>query len=229
MRIVTWNCFRGDCLARAEELLPLEPDVIVLQECARPERRDDAQCVWFGENPRQGVGIVARNGYALERGPLNGDVTHTVFPVVVKGPLEFHMLAIWAQPKPTYVQAIDAGLTAYKEFVRQSPCLVVGDFNSHSRFDSRNRQFSHTMLVQKLRDEFGLVSSFHGRPSLAADSMEEATYYHKRKEEQPFHIDYCFLPQDWVPHIRHVSIGSYQDWKGRSDHRPLLVDVALPE
>ena len=227
MRIVTWNCFRGDCLTRADELLPLEPDVIVLQECSRPESPNDSQCIWFGDNPTQGVGIVARNGYSLERGPIKAEVTHSVFPVVVQGPIAFRLLAVWALPKPTYVQAMDAGLMAYKDFVRQSACVIAGDFNSHSRFDFKNRQFSHTMLVQKLRDEFGLVSAFHSRPSLAADLIEEATYYHKRKEEQPFHIDYCFLPQDWAPHIREVSVGNYQDWKDKSDHRPLLVDVEL--
>jgi len=224
MRIVTWNCCGGGCLQRAEELLRLEPDVIVLQECVRPEVVDEGKCLWFGENPRKGVGIVARNGYSLEHGPLAVGISHSVFPVVVQGPLSFHLLAVWSQPRPTYVRAMDAGITAYEAFLQLAPSMIAGDFNSHSRWDATNRTLSHTMLVNRLKAEFKLVSAYHAPEQVAAEG-EQATFYWRWKEQQPFHIDYCFIPQAWAAHIREVTIGKFVDWQTKSDHRPLLVDI----
>jgi len=54
------------------------------------------------------------------------------------------------------------------------------------------------------------------------------TYYFQWKEQRPFHIDYWFMPRDWAPNVQRVEIGSYEEWKGRSDHRPLLVELGLP-
>ena len=33
-----------------------------------------------------------------------------------------------------------------------------------------------------------------------------------RKEAQPFHIDYCFVPEAWVDRLTGVEVGSFADW-----------------
>jgi hypothetical protein len=50
--------------------------------------------------------------------------------------------------------------------------------------------------------------------------------YFQWKEQKPYHIDYCFIPEEWAPDVQCVEIGSYAEWKDYSDHRPLLVEVA---
>ena len=48
------------------------------------------------------------------------------------------------------------------------------------------------------------------------------------KREQPYHIDYCFIPDSWVPSILSVEVGAYKLWITASDHCPQVVDIALP-
>lgn len=48
-------------------------------------------------------------------------------------------------------------------------------------------------------------------------------------ENRSFHIDYCFTPEAWTADIRSVSVGSYADWSGSSDHRPLVVKLSKPD
>jgi hypothetical protein len=53
--LLTWNCAKGRIDAKAPRLDPLAADIIVLQECARPDATSD-RCLWFGDNlriPRQ--------------------------------------------------------------------------------------------------------------------------------------------------------------------------------
>ena len=53
------------------------------------------------------------------------------------------------------------------------------------------------------------------------------TYYHRKANSKPFHIDYCFLPESWSSRISSVDVGTYADWQ-TSDHRPLTVDLRDP-
>ena len=52
------------------------------------------------------------------------------------------------------------------------------------------------------------------------------TSYFRWKEQKPYHIDYCFISKEWAPDIQRFKIGSYAEWREKSDHRPLLVEVA---
>ncbi|MDQ2666189.1 MAG: endonuclease/exonuclease/phosphatase family protein [Gemmatimonadota bacterium] len=127
MRIATWNCYRGDCLVRAAELDPLQPDIAVLQECAQPGVRPArGQCAWFGATPSHGVGVVARRPFRVAAAPLDARLDHSAFPAVVTGPTRVHVLAIWAQPRPTYVRVMLQALEIYSDFLQAAPSIVVG-------------------------------------------------------------------------------------------------------
>ncbi len=56
MRLVTWNCCRGAYAKKVPLLDPFEADIAVVQECAKPER-ESRTCLWFGNNPRQGLAV----------------------------------------------------------------------------------------------------------------------------------------------------------------------------
>src|SRR5882724_4004099 len=127
MRLVTWNCYRGECLKRAGELDSLNPDLIVLQECGRPEL-EVGKSVWFGDNLTQGVGVVARGEWSVKTGPIDPVTIDSVYPVRISGPTPFNLLAVWAQPRPTYVRAVLDGVKRYRDFLRSAPSLVTGDF-----------------------------------------------------------------------------------------------------
>lgn len=224
MRITTWNCYRGECRTRAARLESLRPDICLLQECGRPQQLDD-QCQWMGSNPRQGVAVITNGEWNVRPGPVDSAVPDSVYPYVISGPSTFHILAVWSKPRPTYVQAIHEGLDSYRDFARSAPTIVAGDFNSHACFDKGNPRWFHSTIVDRLREEFGLVSTFHSHSSESPDRPEPATIYWRWQETQPFHIDYCFIPQTWASYITAVEIGNYADWKD-SDHRPLSVEIA---
>src|SRR6185295_8785646 len=107
MRLVTWNCCRGAFSRKAPLLEQWNADVAVLQEIARPELESE-HCLWFGHNPRQGVGVVSREPYRLRALPRKIGVPRYTFPIEVTGPTRFHMLAVWAKgaQKHPYVEGV---------------------------------------------------------------------------------------------------------------------------
>lgn len=224
MRIVTWNCYSGTATDRFAELTPLCPDIVVLQECSGSRELNSDNYLWFGDNSKKGLAVFSQNGFTVSLGPHAQSVPHSVFPLTVSGPIGFNLLAVWSLCDPTYARAINCGLDAYACFIKSGPTVIAGDFNTHPLLDARQRGCNHSTLVERLGSEFGLVSAYHAFRT--PGSPEEATLYYKWKQNAPFHIDYCFIPRDWLGSLREVSIGSYEDWQGKSDHRPLLVDLA---
>jgi hypothetical protein len=69
MKIITWNCnmaFRK----KAEFILALEPDILVIPECENldklkfnPTVKLPNDSLWFGENANKGLGIFAYGNY----------------------------------------------------------------------------------------------------------------------------------------------------------------------
>ena len=53
-------------------------------------------------------------------------------------------------------------------------------------------------------------------------------YWRDRKKDGPtYHIDYVFLPAQWLGRVREMAIGTFEDWcgSGLSDHVPIVVDI----
>ena len=229
MRIVSWNCYRGACLDRAERLAHLAPDIAVIQECAQPAPASSGgRAVWFGKNPRQGVGVVARPPYAVAPGPVDETLDHTAFPAIISGPVSFHLLAIWALPRPTYVRAMLGALETYADFLRDAPSVVIGDFNCFAEWQGKAPSKHHVDLAHLLRDELALVSAYHSAPAYDPSVPEAPTYFFRWKEKHPFHIDYCFVPAAWRWAIRSVSVRPFDEATWQSDHRPVIVELDLP-
>jgi len=225
MRIISWNVYRGECRTRAAELDTLEPDLAVLQECAKPSAPEDDCCRWFGDNPIQGVGVLAKDPWTLNPVPLSPDVPDSAYPVQMVGPGALNVLAVWTKKRPTYVQALLGALDQYRSFLTSGPSIVLGDFNSHWQWDGNSSRANHSKLVEVLREEFGLVSAYHAHGAGCLPGDEQASLYWRWKQESPFHVDYCFVPEAWVSGIRAVEVGGDAEWEGKSDHRPLIVDL----
>jgi endonuclease/exonuclease/phosphatase family metal-dependent hydrolase len=226
VRITSWNCQGGECRQRAARLDHLHADIIVLQECTKPDVPDH-QCIWF-ETPgtKRGVGIVTSGEWRVEKGLIDAAVSHSVFPVRVSGPTPFHLLAIWALPKPTYSRAILYALDRYREFIEDAPAIAMGDFNSPAN-DARSST-AHATLEDRLRAEFSLVNAWHSYAERTAQPTNKPTHYWRRKQESEFHIDYCFFPADWSSKLQSAEIGNYSDWVTESDHCPLTVEFEEP-
>jgi hypothetical protein len=202
------------------------PDVVVLQECARPSPPNPS-VAWFGANPRQGVAIIGRAPFRVLPEPVR-EGTSSMFAGRVLGPVNFTVVAVWAQPEPNYSEALRRGLSIYRGLLTAAPSVLVGDFNSSVAWDAEHGRSDHQELDRQLREDFGLVSAYHVATGERPGSESRPTHYWRWQEASAFHLDYCYLPQAWVPGLESVTVGRYDEWADASDHRPLIVDVSPP-
>jgi len=231
MKLVTWNCCRGPYAKKSPLLDPFAADVAVIQECGRPVI-ESATCLWFGDNPKQGIAVKSSNGYTVRALPALPDIPKFVFPIEVTrpeaGPETFLLLVVWSKGKQKfrYVMGVVKALEAYREQIENSPTIVIGDFNSNVMWDSWHpKDLNHSAMINAL-SRLGIVSSYHSFFGEAQGAESRPTCYLLWKEARPYHIDYCFIPQSWMPRLQLVHVGSYEDWKQHSDHRPLLVELS---
>jgi hypothetical protein len=226
MRLITWNCCRGSYAKKAPLLDALRADIAVIQECAKPACESDT-CLWVGDNPRQGIAIQAAPPYRLRRLPELDGVPKYVVPISVVGPLEFTLFAVWSKNNVPYryIESVVKAVEMYRGLIIASPTVLIGDLNSNCIWDSEHpAERNHSALVALLRN-LGLASAYHSFHGEAHGCETKPTFYFLWKEDRPYHIDYCFIPESWLNKIRQVEIGEFEKWKAHSDHRPLLVEL----
>ena len=226
MRLATWNCCRGQWTKKVPLLQSIAADITVIQECPRPVA-ESVSCLWFGDNERQGIAVLASPPYSLRRLPSLPDVPKYIVPVAVDGPTEFLMLAVWSKggQKHSYVEAVVQAVTLYRDLLETRPAVLIGDLNSNVIWDATHPQsHNHTALVALLA-ELKMVSAYHHYFGEEHGAETRPTYFFHWKEQRPYHIDYCFIPEAWVKNLLRVEVGSYEDWKLYSDHRPLTVEL----
>ena len=241
MRLVSWNC----CMALHRKfgaVLRLQPDIAIICECAEPKRMTaiagsyglSAEPVWIGDNLNKGLAVFAFNDYAAELAdPFYPTLRH-VAPVRVTGPVECNLLAVWAQNasagsiRKHQLGPLRRAITKYKVFLSERPSIVAGDFNNNVIWHRTGWRINHLNAVGAL-EKFGLISAYHQLRGEEQGSESAATlYWRDRKKDGPtYHIDYIFLPTQWLGRVQDLSVGTYEDWcgSGLSDHVPLVIDI----
>jgi hypothetical protein len=224
MKLVTWNCCRGDYLAKRELLSKLAPDVAVIQE-ARRTRAWPPGDLWFGPNPKNGLSVLTANGYSAEPLPASQAAPWSIVPIQITGPTRFNLLAVWTRKETGYVAGLAQALSTYSDFLMEEPSVVMGDFNANAIWDKPRAKVDFSRVAKRLQAEFGLVSVYHAHFGESFGVESQATHHFRWNASQAFHIDYCFVPEAWK--IESVSIESDTTWGTVSDHRPLAV-TAIP-
>jgi endonuclease/exonuclease/phosphatase family metal-dependent hydrolase len=102
--------------------------------------------------------------------------------------------------------------------------VICGDFNSNAIFDHARKKRNHTAVVAML-EQRNLLSAYHAFFSEEHGEETKATHYFWHRKSRPFHIDYVFLPRQWIPTAK-VAVGTYRKWRSLSDHVPLIVDFS---
>ncbi|MEO5923562.1 MAG: hypothetical protein ABIR70_07025 [Bryobacteraceae bacterium] len=227
MRIVTWNCHRGPFEKKSILLDSLRPDIAVLQECAQP-KLPLPKTLWFGDNSRQGLSVQAFGSYEIRALPPRENVPSFFFPVEVRGPQSFNMLVAWAKADRGYrdVRGAIRSVEIYRDMFEEGPTLLIGDLNSNTIWDyKRPPGLNHSGLVNLL-SSLGVTSAYHMFHNEEHGAETRPTFFMHRNSAKPYHIDYCFMPKSWVGQLASVKLGSNEEWKDYSDHRPLIVDYA---
>ena len=106
------------------------------------------------------------------------------------------------------------------------PTVICGDFNSNAIWDSGRKRKHHTAVVGMLKQR-SLTSAYHAFFSEHHGKETRPTYYFWHRQARPFHVDYVFLPDRWIPAVKNVTVGTYEEWRPVSDHVPIIVDVSL--
>jgi exodeoxyribonuclease-3 len=245
-RIVTWNA-----QMRFHDKLPrlvdaLGPDVAVVAECAEPEtlRRKglsdltSANVVWVGRNPNKGLSIFAFGDYKIELATCLDRRLEWVAPVSVTGPLSFLLLGVWAMNHRASEQHPDhvlrpqaaAALDVYRDWYAHQALVMSGDFNANVIWERRRSPARGHSETLRACDRAGLVSAYHAYMHEEQGEESIPTHYwrERREDGHRHHIDYTFLPQEWMEGVTSVEVGAFGAWVGNglSDHVPLVVDVS---
>ena len=209
MRIGTWNCCRGPLAKKGPLLRQLSPDLAILQECGRP-KADVPGCLWSGDNPKQGIGVLAGDRWNLRPVPPRSNTPRCLVPVEVTGPREFLLLVVWAKRNELhpYVEGVVRNVEIYRDLILAQPCVLAADLNSNAIWDHEHpADRNHSALVRALSD-LGLVSPYHTFHEENHWAESRPTHYFRWQRNSTFHIDYCFVPVDWAKDIRDVHVVS---------------------
>ncbi len=225
MRIVTWNC-NASLSKKLEKLIELKPDVAVVQECEKDLSGlpDGVSYQWIGNNQRKGLGVLSfGENIEIDRS-FKSSWTYFL-PVNANG---FKILAVWAFNHRTVKFGEGRGgyplnvLQQLDPWLTRSNTLILGDFNNSVIWDKNKGTNNFTDIASSLAEK-GFRSAYHEYTGEGYGKESKSTFYHTKKQEKPYHIDYCFYP-DTIDLVD-VQIGTYEDWIDHSDHVPVIVDI----
>src|SRR6185312_404717 len=185
----------------------------------------------------KGLAVLAFNGYTVRLAEPFHPTLRYIAPIRVEGPLAFNLLAVWAQnasaglTRKLQAGPLRRGLTKYRDFLSSGPAIVAGDLNSNVIWDKPGWRRNHATAVAIL-ERYGLASAYHALTGEAPGKETAPTLYwrDRRKDGPSYHIDYVFLPADWLGGSATLSVGEFEPWcgAGLSDHVPVIVDVEPP-
>ncbi len=226
MRIVSWNCNMGYA-AKREEILALDPDLVVLQECSERHIGESGApfAHWVGTNPHKGLGVLGFGGHAFALGDAYTPDYPWFLPVRVEDE-DLCILAVWASVKERrerYVRITHRAIDHYQAFLEAERTVAIGDFNSNTIWDGEHGEHSHSALVEKLA-RLQMRSVYHAQTQESQGEETVPTFYMYRHRDKGYHIDYAFVSHGLLEGSA-LTILEPEPWLRRSDHLPLVLDV----
>jgi exonuclease III len=234
MKIVTWNC-NLRLKDKFENLAALSPDISIVQECEfLPESFfPGARYLWTGIDPKKGLGVIDFTDSA------NVDKSHDeslafFLPVNLDSGKQ-KLLATWAfnhratnRFGPEYAGQPLKAFSHYHQWMEGGDLIVAGDFNNSVVWDKPEGKNNFDAIASTLSN-YGLASAYHAFNKTASGNKtafgeeSHATFYHTKKLEKPYHIDYVFIKN--TERIKDMWVGGYDEWIKLSDHVPVMVEV----
>ncbi|MCG6146560.1 endonuclease/exonuclease/phosphatase family protein [Leptospira bandrabouensis] len=249
MKIVSWNC-SGGFRKKFKNVEVLNPDIIIIQECENPEKyhKDFLDFsyntfIWEGESENKGIGIFYKSNYNLKKLNWNGNYTIKIpennskhlnwttnelrqfLPVSLT--IDLNILAVWTKGNKNqtfeYIGQFWKFILANKEKLLEKPSIIIGDFNSNKKWDKIDRWWNHSEVINIL-DSWNYKSLYHELYLQEQGNEQIPTFYLHRNREKPYHIDYVFLPKNFIGNTK-FEIGKFDEWIKLSDHMPLIVEI----
>lgn len=213
-----------------QSLMKYEADILVIQECEHPKKYKPSEEIpgcneflWFGDNENKGVGVLSFGEFHIAAKSGHDSDYRYIIPLKVSGPEEFDMYAVWAMPHQKrsrgYVGQLWGALQVYQGLENS---IWIGDFNSNAIWDKERKKGNHSDVVSKLKDQ-GVSSLYHKFLGEKEGEESQPTIFLLKNQNKPFHLDYCFAPNEMITKCTTIEVGQYDDWIKLSDHMPIII------
>ena len=100
MKIISWNC-NGKFREKFRDILELDADIYVIQECENPAESSCVEYVdfaknhlWIGEHKSKGLGVFAREGVRMRENDWKKFCLRNFLSVNINN--SFDLVAVWA-------------------------------------------------------------------------------------------------------------------------------------
>lgn len=237
MRLITWNCNGG--FRKKYHSLDDNFDILVVQECEDPERSTKeykewaSNYLWKGKSKNKGIGIFFKEHIDIK--PLNwsdinihykNEELESFLPCLVNN--EYILIATWTKKANSevfgYIGQLWKYLQLHKSKLVDKKVIIIGDLNSNAIWDKWDRWWNHSDVVKEL-EELNIISLYHKLNNEEQGKESTPTFYHQRKLEKPYHIDYIFLTYNLINKDTNLALGNKDIWLEISDHIPLFVKI----
>jgi exodeoxyribonuclease-3 len=233
MKLIQWNC-QGSFRTKNQRILSLKPDILLVAECECSEKLKFGKLTpepndhyWYGENTNKGICLFSYSDYKIELLDSHNSRFKYILPYKVSNTKEaFILFAIWAMNDKEnwvarYIGQVWLAINYYTELFRE-PTILFGDFNSNKIWDYKERVGNHSDVVRFLED-FNIKSLYHEKTGVEHGKEVDPTFFMFRKENKPYHIDYCFASEYFRKQEYEFHVGKYNEWCDLSDHAPIIV------
>jgi len=242
MKIATYNMLH-DKLSKqnwSSILDKFDPDVVLAQESLAPDAyrqpllESDGWCnrvAWSPVNDLWGSAVYFKSEVPtkLNLPGFGGWVVGVQVSDVGWMPQPSRPLQVYSIHAPTGQGEYAAVVNSILEMIakQRDGCDVVigGDFNltvsKRHESESRKNKPANLEIQARLRDEFGLINCWQ---SANPDTPLAQTLRHNSDLEAPFHCDGIFVPASWAGRLKSCEVLSGAEWKGMSDHNPVVAE-----
>ena len=233
MKIISWNC-NGALRKKFDNLLDLNADILIIQECENPSESNHEKYIewaenylWIGDSKNKGIGVFTKKNIELNKLNWSPEFKdHSVkhfLPCSINN--EFNLLAIWTHnnnsPTFGYIGQFWKYLQVNKKYFKN--ILIAGDLNSNAIWDKWDRWWNHTDVVNELKD-LNIESFYHKLKNEEQGKESLPTFFLQRKLEKPYHIDYIFGSKEFSNCLTKLEIGETDKWLEISDHLPIICE-----
>lgn len=214
--------FKSDFLA----LKDTEADILFIQECEKLPREhfQGFDFHWVGQNEKKGLGVLTKGASKFPQDIYSSKFVYFL-PVVYDDTL---ILGTWAFNGRAKKFGEDSSgyfleaLEHYGDWIKSSNNVIVaGDFNNGPQWDIAGHPNNFADINHAL-NKLGLVSAYHSYFSEEYGQESNPTYFHQRKPEKPYHIDYIYSN---FKKIKSVKVEPFNEWSHFSDHVPLTAEL----
>ena len=234
LRVITWNCnmaFRK----KIKFMGNYAPDILIVPECEHPDKlkfdvetKQPTDIFWYGTNLNKGLAVFSFTDFKINLLDYHIEEFRMVLPLAIKNEnSSYTVFAIWANNPHDrdyqYIGQVWKALNHYQNKLGENKTLLIGDFNSNTIWDRPKREANHSTVVDILLKQ-GIESTYHRFLNQTQGKELHPTLFMYRHQDKPYHIDYCFASYDMIQRLKNVEVGKYDDWRGVSDHMPIIVD-----